>query len=137
MAAERMTVSTTVPVDLERAWQLFTNPDDITQWNFASDDWHCPWAKVDLSVGGKNTTRMEAKDGSFGFDLQGTYEEVEQPRALTLVLDDGRKARTTFTALEHETVVQTVFDAETENPAELQRAGWQAILDNFCKHAGR
>jgi uncharacterized protein YndB with AHSA1/START domain len=135
--AQQLLVSTIVPVEPKRAWQLYTNPDDITQWNFANDEWHCPSAGVDLKVGGTHTARMEAKDGSFGFDFHGTYTEVDEPTALTLVLEDGRKSRTTFTASEGGTVVETVFDAEAENSADMQRAGWQAILDNFRKHAER
>ena len=137
MTAQQISVSTIVPVEPKRAWQLYTNPDDIVQWNFANDEWHCPSANVDLKVGGTHTARMEAKDGSFGFDFHGTYTEVNEPKALTLELEDGRKSRTTFSASGSGTVIQTIFDAEAENSAEMQRAGWQAILDNFRKHAER
>lgn len=134
MTSQRIYVATTVPVSPERAWELFTDPDHVTQWNFANDDWHCPSASIDLRVGGTHKARMEAKDGSFGFDFEGTYEEVEAPHALTLVLGD-RKARTTFEPVPGGTRVETNFDAESQNPVEMQRAGWQAILDNYRKHA--
>jgi uncharacterized protein YndB with AHSA1/START domain len=128
---QQITVATTVPVSPGRAWDLFTDPDSVTQWNFASDDWHCPSASIDLRVGGAHKARMEAKDGSFGFDLEGTYSEVQAPHALTLVLSDGRKARTTFLPAPDGTRVETTFDAEDQNPVEMQRGGWQAILDNY------
>lgn len=137
MTSQQITVGTIVPVSPERAWDLFTDPDQITQWNFANDDWHCPSASTDLRVGGTHKARMEAKDGSFGFDFEGSYEEVDAPHALTLVLGDGRKARTTFEAVPEGTKVETSFDAESQNAAEMQRAGWQAILDNYRKHADR
>lgn len=137
MALQQITVATTVPVPPARAWALFTQPASITQWNFASDDWHCPSASVDLVVGGTHTARMAARDGSFSFDFEGTYIEVLAPEALTLVLGDGRRSRTTFAQVAGGTLVQTSFDPETENSPELQREGWQAILDNYRKYAER
>lgn len=137
MSAPIITVSVTVPQAADAAWALFTDPAMITQWNFASDDWHCPSARVDLVVGGTHSARMEARDGSFGFDFEGVYSEVAPPHALTLVLGDGRTARTTFVAGPAGTRVETRFEAESENPAELQRAGWQAILDNYRHLAER
>ncbi len=135
MSAQQITVSTTVPITPERAWQLYTDPREVTHWNFASDDWHCPSASVDLRVGGTHTARMEAKDGSVGFDFEGRYVEVDAPRSLTLMLGDGRKSRTTFHPVDGGTIVETTFDAEAENPLEMQRDGWQAILNNYRKHA--
>ena len=135
MATQKVSVSTEVPVTPERAWQLYTTPQDVTRWNFASDEWHCPSASIDLKVGGTHNARMEAKDGSFGFDFEGTYSEVDAPNALTLAMGDGRESRTTFTASAHGTLVETTFDAETENSIDMQRDGWQAILDNYRKHA--
>jgi uncharacterized protein YndB with AHSA1/START domain len=135
MAAQQIIVATMVPVNPERAWALYTNPDDVTQWNFATDEWHCPSASIDLRVGGTHKARMEAKDGSFGFDFEGTYSEVDAPHSLTLVMGDGRKSRTTFISSPGGTLVETKFDAEATNPAEMQREGWQAILDNYRKHA--
>ncbi|WPB83542.1 SRPBCC family protein [Sediminicoccus rosea] len=137
MPAQQITVEALVPAPIERAWAAFTTPADITQWNFASDDWCCPSAEVDLRVGGTYKARMEAKDGSFGFDFEGLYEEVEPGRALTLTLGDGRKARTTFAPSGDATRVTTVFDAETLHSIAMQRDGWQAILDNFAAHVGR
>jgi uncharacterized protein YndB with AHSA1/START domain len=104
------------------------------QWNFASPDWCCPSARVDLRAGGTHSVRMEARDGSMGFDFEGVYEEVDAPNALTLRLGDGRAARTTFEAEAGGTRVRTVFDPEAENPLEMQRDGWQAILDNYVAH---
>ncbi|WP_156255950.1 SRPBCC domain-containing protein [Sandarakinorhabdus oryzae] len=135
MAAEQLSVSVFVPLAPERAWALYTDPAAITRWNFASDDWHCPSAQVDLVVGGQHSARMEAKDGSFGFDFGGVYSEVDPPHALTLVLGDGRRSRTTFVADAAGTRVETRFDAESQNPPELQRQGWQAILDNYRRLA--
>lgn len=135
MAPQKITVETEVPVAPNRAWELYTNPDDVMQWNFAIDDWHCPAASIDLRVGGTHNARMEAKNGSFGFDFAGTYTEVDEPHSLTLVLGDGRQSRTTFRASAEGAVVETIFDAESENPIEMQRDGWQAILNNYRKHA--
>jgi uncharacterized protein YndB with AHSA1/START domain len=137
MSAPRITVETLLAAPVERAWAAFTTPEDIMRWNFASADWCCPAAEVDLRVGGIHKARMEAKDGSFGFDFEGVYEEVEPGRALTLVLGDGRRARTTFAPSGEGTRVTTIFDAETQHSIEMQRDGWQAILDNFASHAGR
>lgn len=130
----KVSVETTIAAPIARVWEAFTTPGDIVQWNFASDDWCCPGAEVDLRIGGTYTARMEAKDGSFGFDFEGLYEEVSQYRAITLAMSDGRKARTSFEQTGKTTRVTTVFDAETENSVEMQRDGWQAILDNFRRH---
>lgn len=137
MAAQKITISTTVCAPVERVWQAFSTPADITQWNFANDDWCCPGANVDLRVGGAYMARMEARDGSFGFDFEAVYEEVVPHRALTLAMSDGRKARTTFEPTGSGTKVTTVFDAEPQNSIEMQRNGWQAILDNFRRHVER
>lgn len=134
MTQQKITIATTVAVSAKQAWNAFTTPNDITQWNFASDDWCCPRSDVDLRVGGRQVSRMEAKDGSIGFDFAGTYEEVAPHRSITFVLDDGRKARTTFTEQDGKTHVETTFDPEDQNPVEMQREGWQAILDNFKAH---
>lgn len=131
MTTESIRVETTVSASADQAWGAFTTPGDITQWNFASEDWCCPSAEVDLTVGGKYTARMEAKDGSVGFDFGGVYEEVEPGSAITLVLDDGRKSRTTFETQGDGTKVTTVFDAERQHSFEQQCDGWQAILNNF------
>jgi uncharacterized protein YndB with AHSA1/START domain len=137
MMTQKITITTTTSAPVERAWQAFTTPADIVQWNFASDDWCCPSAAVDLRVGGAYKARMEAKDKSFGFDFEAVFDEVAPHKALTLAMSDGRKARTTFEATGNGTRVTTVFDAETQNSIELQRSGWQAILDNFRRHVER
>ena len=116
-------------------WKLFNDPEHITRWNFASDDWCCPRSENDLRVGGRLCSRMEAVDGSFGFDFEAIYDKVEPESKLAYTMTDGRKAQTSFESLADETRVFTSFEAETENPLELQRAGWQAILENFKKYA--
>lgn len=130
----RVTIEATVNAPVEKAWQYWTQPEHITQWNFAADSWQCPSATADLHVGGKFTSRMEAKDGSFGFDFEGTYTDVEENRLLAYAMPDGRKVEVHFSAEGDTTTVTESFDAETQNDVEMQRAGWQAILDNFKKH---
>ncbi len=134
MSAEKVTVSALVMAPPDRVWRGWTEPAEITQWNFASDDWYCPSAEADLRVGGTYKARMEAKDGSFGFDFEAVYEAVAPGRALTLAMADGRRASTRFSPEAGGTRVTTEFDAETENPVEMQRGGWQAILDNFKRY---
>jgi len=131
MSRQKITISTTIAAAIEQVWQAYSTPEDITGWNFASDDWCCPSAEVDLRVGGTYKARMEAKDGSFGFDFEAVYDEVKPPHALTLTMSDGRKARTTFEEVGADTKVTTVFDAEGQNSINMQRSGWQSILDNF------
>ncbi|WP_274427342.1 SRPBCC family protein [Chelativorans sp. YIM 93263] len=131
MTNQQITVATTIAAPVERVWEAYTTPAEITQWNFASDDWCCPSAEADLRVGGAYKARMEAKDGSFGFDFDAVYEEVEPYKAITLAMNDGRKARTTFEDAGEGTNVAITFDAETQNSIEMQRDGWQAILNNF------
>lgn len=135
MSAQKITVATEVPLSAERAWQAYTDPNEITQWNFANNEWHCPTASTDLQVGGQHFARMEAKDGSFGFDFEAIYTEVDAPRALAMELGDGRQCRTTFHPAGTGTRVETTFDAEADNSVEMQREGWQAILSNFKKRA--
>jgi len=133
----KITVETVVQADLNRVWSTWNNPEDIKQWNAASDDWHTPRATVDLREGGKFVARMEAKDGSEGFDFEGTYTRVVPRKLIEYRMTDGREVKVEFTERAGGVVVKETFDAETENPAELQRQGWQAILDNFAKHVGR
>ncbi|MDO5528840.1 MAG: SRPBCC domain-containing protein [Paracoccus sp. (in: a-proteobacteria)] len=135
--AQKITVETRVPVSQEAAWDAYTSPEEITKWNFASPDWHCPNASVDLRVGGQHSARMEAKDGSMGFDFAGTYEVVEKPQSLALRLGDGRLSRTSFEKDEGGTIIRTSFDVEAANDPEMQRAGWQAILDNYADYVTR
>jgi uncharacterized protein YndB with AHSA1/START domain len=134
MNATKITVETWVNAPVDTVWSCWTEPDHITQWNFASDDWCCPSVSQNLTVGGVYSARMEAKDGSFGFDFRAVYGEVDPNSAITLNMDDGRVARTTFAAVDAGTRITTVFDAETTHSIEMQRGGWQAILDNFKKH---
>ena len=137
MTTQKITISTMTSASVEHAWRAFTTPADITRWNFAHHDWCCPSAEVDLRVGGAYKARMEAKDKNFGFDFEAVYEEVERHKAVTLAMSDGRRARTTFEAFRGGTKVTTVFDAEAQNSIEMQRSGWQAILDNFRRHIER
>lgn len=119
---------------LSKVWSYWTEPKHITQWNFAIPEWQCPSASNDLRVGGKYAARMEAKDGSFGFDFEAVYDEVVPQKKLTYTIADGRKVTTTFEVQGEATKVITVFVAEKQNPIEMQRGGWQAILNNFKKY---
>jgi uncharacterized protein YndB with AHSA1/START domain len=130
-----ITVETTVNTPVEKAWTLWTGPEHITHWNNASDDWHTPSAKNDLRVGGQFSYRMEAKDGSFGFDFGGVYDEVKTNERIAYTIGDGRKVKIIFTRQGNGTKVVETFEAENTNPIELQRGGWQSILDNFKKYA--
>jgi len=134
---EPITIEAFVPVSPEQAWEAYISPEAITKWNQASPDWHCPSAQVDLRVGGRYWARMEARDGSFGFDCEGTYEVVDKPHVLTLRLDDDRLVRTSFTSEGSGTRVRTVFDPEASNSIELQRTGWQAILDSYAAYVSK
>lgn len=135
MNTVKISVQANVMADAKKVWDYYTNPKHITQWNFASPDWQCPKAENDLRVGGKYSARMEAKDGSWGFDFEATYTEVVNQKTFTYVLGDGRSATVDFETLGNQTNVNVTFDAETENSEEMQRGGWQAILDNFKKYA--
>ncbi|MDE2747805.1 MAG: SRPBCC family protein [Chloroflexota bacterium] len=116
-------------------WRLFNEPQHITQWNFASDDWCCPRAENDLRVGGRLRSRMEAKDGSSGFDFEAIYDEVVAENKLAYTMPDGRHVETRFEDLDGATKVTTEFDPESSNPLDMQRDGWQAILNNFKNYA--
>lgn len=129
-----ITVKNTVNAPIEKVWDYWTNPDHITKWNNASDDWHTPSAVNDLTVGGNFSYRMEAKDGSFGFDFGGVYDEIKENKYIEYTIGDGRKVKVTFTAKGNATDVEEKFEAENMNTVELQKAGWQAILDNFKKY---
>ena len=127
-------VETNVAAPVEKVWDFWTQPNHIILWNFASDDWHCPWAKNDVRAGGKFVWRMEAKDGSFGFDYSGKYTKIIPNERIEKTIDDGRKVNITFREEGDQTHVTEVFEAETQNPLEMQKEGWQAILNNFKKH---
>jgi uncharacterized protein YndB with AHSA1/START domain len=130
-----ITIEAIVNVPVEKVWKLWTSPEHITKWNNASEDWHTTKAENDLRVGGKFLSRMEAKDGSFGFDFTGVYDQVKNNELIAYTMDDGRKASVTFTKTDDRTKIVTAFEAEEVNSIELQRTGWQAILDNFKKYA--
>lgn len=130
----RITVETTVPVSPAQAWAYWTEPAHITKWNQASEDWHTPRAENDLRVGGKFSSRMESKDGKYGFDFGGVYDEVEPHRVLNSTLGDGRKVFVTFEPADSGTRIVETFEAEGENTVELQRQGWQAIMDSFRRY---
>ncbi|MBI1768210.1 MAG: SRPBCC family protein [Bacteroidetes bacterium] len=134
-ATKTITVENTVKAPVEKVWRLWTEPPHIKNWNNASDDWHTPFAENDLRIGGKFNSRMEAKDGSFGFDFGGVYDEVKLNQKISYTIGDGRKVSITFTANGNETKVTETFEAESENSLDLQRNGWQTILDNFKKYA--
>lgn len=134
MALEKITIKATVQAPIEKVWETWTKPEHITQWSFASDDWFTPKAENDLRVGGEFTTRMEAKDGSFGFDFGGVYDEVSEHKLISYTLGDGRKVKIEFVENGDETKVIETFDPEDQNPIEMQRGGWQAILNNYKKY---
>lgn len=119
---------------VEAVWNCWTTPEHIVRWNNASDDWHTPRAENDLRKGGRFLSRMEAKDGSFGFDFGGTYTNVELHKRIEYIMDDKRKVTVTFENQGKQTLVYESFDPEDTNSLEMQRAGWQTILDNFKKY---
>ena len=120
--------------NIEKVWECWTKSEHITKWCFASDDWHAPNSSSDLKVGGKISTRMEAKDGSFGFDFWGIYDEITLHEKLTITMGDDRKWNTYFFVVNGGVKVVEEFEAENENPIEMQQGGWQMILNNFKKH---
>ena len=130
----KITVDTLARTDLQTAWNAYSNPDDIVRWNTASPDWHSPSSTVDLREGGRFNTRMEARDGSAGFDFGGTYTEVVPQSRLAYRMDDGREATVRFEEEAEGVRVHVTFDAEEQNSADMQRDGWQAILDSFARH---
>lgn len=129
-----ITIETIVNAPVEKVWESWTEPEHIKKWNSASEDWHTPKAENDLRVGGAFSSRMEAKDGSFGFDFGGIYDEVIKHKLIAYTLGDDRKVKVTFEGNGSSTKVTEDFDAENTNPIEMQQGGWQAILDNFKKY---
>jgi uncharacterized protein YndB with AHSA1/START domain len=129
----KITVETNARAPIDRVWQAYTTPDDIIQWNAASDDWHTTKASVDLRAGGAFSSRMEAKDGSMGFDFAGTYTNIVPHRLIEYSFGD-RAAKIEFTEKPEGTGVKVTFDAEATHSIEQQQAGWQAILNNFARH---
>ena len=129
-----ITIENTVNKPVEKVWEYWSQPEHIKQWNNASDDWHTTRAENDLRPGGSFLSRMEAKDGSFGFDFGGVYDAVKTNELIEYTIGDGRKVTIQFAANGNETKVTETFEAESTNPIEMQRGGWQAILDNFKKY---
>ncbi len=131
---EQITVRTIIDAGIKKAWEFWTDPKHIINWNFASDDWHCPKATNDPRTGGRFSSVMAAKDGSMSFDFEGIYDEVIPNKSIRYSMEDGRKVSITFKDNADRTEIIETFDAESTHPLELQKAGWQAILDNFKKY---
>jgi uncharacterized protein YndB with AHSA1/START domain len=130
----KITVETVVRSDLQKVWAAWNSPEDIMKWNAASDDWHTPASTVDLREGGSFSSRMEAKDGSVGFDFEGEYTRVVPMERIEYRMSDGREVQVEFADADDGVLVRETFDAESENSPEMQREGWQAILENFRRH---
>jgi uncharacterized protein YndB with AHSA1/START domain len=130
-----ITVETVVNVPVDKAWEVFNEPEQIKKWAFASDDWHAPYSENDLRTGGKIKTTMAAKDGSMSFDFEGTYTHVVPNSIIEYALGDGRTVKVVFEAQGDATKVTETFDPEGTHPREMQQGGWQAILNNYKKQA--
>ncbi len=126
----KITVTATINADARKVWDFYTNPDHITKWNFADPSWHCPSASNDMQVGGIYLARMEAKDGSFGFEFKAIYDEIKMGESFTYSFAD-RSVKVELKDIGNQTEILVAFDPENENPVELQKGGWQAILNNF------
>jgi uncharacterized protein YndB with AHSA1/START domain len=135
MEKHMIKVNVDILADVKKVWDCYTMPEHICKWNFAIDTWHCPTASNDLRKGGKYTARMEAKDGSIGFDFEAIYDEVVEYKKLIYTMSDGRVVEVLFGTEGLNTEVIITFEAEHENTLELQRDGWQAILNNFKAYA--
>ena len=129
-----LTIQTTIDAPVEKVWRLWNGPEHIKNWNNASDDWHTPHAEVDLRPGGRFLSRMEAKDGSWGFDFAGEYTTVDEHKKIAYTMDDGRKVEIHFSSVNGHTAVTESFEPETTHSLEMQQAGWQSILDNFKRY---
>lgn len=130
----KITVETIIKADLSAVWTAWNNPDDIRQWNAASDDWHTTKSTVDLREGGVFSSRMEAKDGSSGFDFEGKYTRIAPRELIEYTMGDGRNVKVEFTKSTNGVLVKETFEAESQHDPEFQRKGWQAILNNFARH---
>ena len=133
MTLEKITIKATVLANTQKVWDYYTQPEHITKWNFADPSWHCPKASNDMKIGGRYIARMEAKDGSFGFDFEAIYTEINESKNFSYEFG-GRSVTVEFMTTDEQTEVVVTFDPETENSIELQRNGWQSILDNFKKY---
>lgn len=127
----KITIETTIKSDIDTVWKRWTTPSDIKKWNTASPEWHTTKAENNLKKGGHFSSRMEAKDGSMGFDFDGIYEDIIPNKHIAYVLDDNRKVDIKFETIETGIKITETFEPENQNPAEMQKQGWQAILDNF------
>lgn len=131
---KRITIAATIQAPVEKVWACWSKPEHIIRWNNASEDWYTPKAENDLRTGGSFSSRMEARDGSMGFDFGGIYDEVREPEYIAYTLGDGRKVNITFESNGDSTTVTEIFEAEDTNPVDMQQGGWQSILDNFKKY---
>jgi uncharacterized protein YndB with AHSA1/START domain len=136
MSAGQIAVEAWVDASIDRAWETYTSPEHVTHWNFASDDWHCPSARADFRDGGTFSSRMEAKDGSFGFDFEGVYTKIVKGRRIEYAFGD-RRATVEFLPNGDRIMIRVSFDPETTHSLDQQRAGWQSILDNYAKYTSR
>lgn len=134
MDNKKIKINASVSADSQKVWDYYTLPEHIINWNFASDDWQCPKASNDLRVGGKYSARMEAKDGSFGFEFEAIYNDIVSGESFIYTMLDGRQVNVNLNSRDNHTDITITFDAETQNSLELQRNGWQAILNNFKKY---
>ena len=134
MAETAITVETLVAAEKLKVWDSWTSPEDIMKWNFASDDWYCPKAENDVRPGGKFSFIMSSRDGKMSFDFNGIYDDVVPGEMISYTIADGRKVNVKFDEKDGKTRVRETFDPEHTHPLEMQRAGWQSILDNFKKH---
>lgn len=131
-----ITVQVSIEAPIEKVWQCFTDPAHIVNWNSASEDWHTPHAESDFKAGGSFLSRMEAKDGSMGFDLRGTFDKIELHKHISYILEDGRKVAVDFIPTSSGTNLIEKFEAENQNSIELQQYGWQSILESFKRYVG-
>ncbi len=134
MKIKKITINTIINANIQKVWEYYTLSEHITKWNFALDTWHCPYASNDLRIGGKFVARMETRDGSIGFDFEGVYNEVIKYKKIAYTMPDNRQVQIYFNQKNDNTEVVIIFDAEQINPLEMQRDGWQAILNNFKKY---
>lgn len=130
----RIKITATIQAPIDQVWTCWTTPKHITKWNAAVDEWHCPTASNDLRAGGRFSYHMAARDGSMKFDFSGTYDVVTRPKLIQYTLDDDRQVSVRFKEENGQTTITEVFEAETENPVDMQKSGWQAILDRFKHH---
>jgi uncharacterized protein YndB with AHSA1/START domain len=130
----KISIETTIDATLETVWSCWITPQDIMNWNFATEDWSCPRAELDFTEGGRFNYRMEAKDGSAGFDFEGTFTSIKPQQEIAYALDDDRKVQITFSQTPQGIIIKETFDAEEINPPDMQRQGWQNILNNFKTH---